>query len=129
MSSRILIFVVLLALTTYVSAFFWSSSEPQSSANSYYYHKRLLQGPVYTVIDPTRPRIPAVPMQVPLQAQFQPISNIHNVQLVPCLCPVTNEPQYSEPIPQGPQPTQQEMYVSAQPQNFIQQQQQQQTQK
>ncbi|VEN45582.1 unnamed protein product [Callosobruchus maculatus] len=68
-------------------------------------------------------------MQVPLQAQFQPISNIHNVQLVPCLCPVTNEPQYSEPIPQGPQPTQQEMYVSAQPQNFIQQQQQQQTQK
>lgn len=37
--------------------------------------------------------IPAVPIQVPLQATFLP-SNIHNVQLVPCLCPVAEDYEY-----------------------------------
>lgn len=36
---------------------------------------------------------PAVPVQVPLQATFLP-SNLHNVQLVPCLCPVAEDYEY-----------------------------------
>lgn len=37
--------------------------------------------------------IPTVPIQVPLQATFLP-SNIHNVQLVPCLCPIAEDYEY-----------------------------------
>lgn len=37
--------------------------------------------------------IPTVPIQVPLQATFLP-SNLHNVQLVPCLCPVAEDYEY-----------------------------------
>lgn len=42
---------------------------------------------------PAQVPIPAVPVQVPLQATFLP-SNLHNVQLVPCLCPVAEDYEY-----------------------------------
>lgn len=68
---------------------FSSPSQPQ-----YYYHKRLLQGPtLYSVAEADVNQqypVPTVPVQVPLQAQFTP-TGIRNVQLVPCLCPVSQE--------------------------------------
>ncbi|XP_044733403.1 uncharacterized protein LOC123296007 [Chrysoperla carnea] len=35
--------------------------------------------------------IPAIPIQVPLQAQLTPQPNLQNVQLVPCLCPISQD--------------------------------------
>lgn len=52
-----------------------------------------------------RRRIPAVPIQMPLQAQLSPHSNVHNVQLVPCLCPVSTDGIYE------PQQSQESYYV------------------
>lgn len=42
---------------------------------------------------PGQTPVPAVPIQVPLQATFLP-SNLHNVQLVPCLCPVAEDYEF-----------------------------------
>ncbi|XP_019866075.1 uncharacterized protein LOC109595211 [Aethina tumida] len=83
-----------IALSSYASAFFWGSSQSSPSQPQYYYHKRLLQGPtLYSVAETDVNQqypVPTVPVQVPLQAQFTP-TGIRNVQLVPCLCPVSQE--------------------------------------
>lgn len=41
-------------------------------------------------------QIPAIPIQVPLQASFGSSPNIQNVQLVPCLCPVVEDYDYNK---------------------------------
>lgn len=60
-----------------------------------YYQQRLLktqQHPYPIQEQQQQPmQVPAIPIQMPLQAQLAHMPNIHNVQLVPCLCPVTPE--------------------------------------
>ncbi|KAG5888776.1 hypothetical protein JTB14_021519 [Gonioctena quinquepunctata] len=99
MTSRILVLLsTVLALTSYASAFWWGSSEQPNPSTQYFYHKRLVQNPgyQYTINDPRGGNIPSVPVQVPLQAQLGPFPNVHNVQLVPCLCPVSQDYAYGE---------------------------------
>lgn len=71
-------------------------NSPQPWPVTTYYQQRILQpGPSYTIQGAEQPvQIPAIPIQVPLQAQFSQAPNVHNVQLVPCLCPVTQEFEY-----------------------------------
>jgi hypothetical protein len=60
----------------------------------YYYHQRVIQGPESSL--PVA--VPSIPVQVPLQAQLAPAA-VHNVQLVPCLCPVSQDFEYDK-VPQ-----------------------------
>lgn len=51
--------------------------------------------------------VPAIPIQVPLKAQLAPHANLHNVQLVRCLCPVMPEMEmgkdvYAQPVNNAP---------------------------
>lgn len=74
-------------------------NQPQQwPVTTYYHQQRLIQpGATYTIQGAEQPlpvQIPAIPIQVPLQAQFSPAANVHNVQLVPCLCPVSQEFEY-----------------------------------
>ncbi|KAJ8971912.1 hypothetical protein NQ314_000483 [Rhamnusium bicolor] len=97
-----------------------------SPPTHYIYHRRLIQGPVPAYVVPEndqRQQIPSVPVQVPLQAQLAPISNIHNVQLVPCLCPVSQDYAYD-----NQQIQQENFFVNGVPVHQIQQQQLQQQQ-
>lgn len=55
--------------------------QQSSSQNGYVQQQRPMQGS----------QIPAVPIQLPLQAQLSPVPSIQNVQLVPCLCPISQE--------------------------------------
>ncbi|GLV33839.1 hypothetical protein CBL_11276 [Carabus blaptoides fortunei] len=81
------------------SAFFlsWGRAEPPPAEPQsqwpvpFIYQQRLLQSPPPYQNNEQSVSLPAIPIQVPLQAQLAPAPNIHNVQLVPCLCPVTQE--------------------------------------
>ncbi|XP_022902141.2 uncharacterized protein [Onthophagus taurus] len=109
----------LMMLFSFTNGFFWgSSSEPESTPKPQIYaypypsiyHQRYLQAqlhqqaPVQQI--PNIPQeiphdlqnqgVPAIPIQVPLSAQFSPIQNLHNVQLVPCLCPVSPNVEYEK---------------------------------
>ncbi|XP_044270053.1 uncharacterized protein LOC123014835 [Tribolium madens] len=85
-----ILMVVVAALSSTASAFFlnWGASNQETNPPypAYYYHQRVLQAPTGY----TEPPIPAIPVQVPLQAQLTP-ATVHNVQLVPCLCPVSQD--------------------------------------
>lgn len=80
-------------------------SKPATPWPVAFYQQRFLQagppayGPSSIQQDDARlpVQIPAIPIQVPLQAQLAP-SNIHNVQLVPCLCPVSHEYDYDNKV-------------------------------
>lgn len=50
-------------------------------------------------MDPEGRPLPTVPIQVPLQAQLAPYPQVQNVQLVPCLCPVSQENIYDQQVP------------------------------
>lgn len=76
----------------YVS--FFSTPSPR-----YYYQKRVVPGPQYGYVEQDNRPVPSVPIQVPLQAQFAPYSNLQNVQLVPCLCPVSQENFQEQQVP------------------------------
>ncbi|XP_018572231.1 uncharacterized protein LOC108911717 [Anoplophora glabripennis] len=98
-------------MSSCASAFFgWGSAEERTPAPQYFYHKRLLpsSGPVYTIGGNERQQVPSVPIQVPLQAQFAPLPGVHNVQLVPCLCPVSQDYPYDQTQTEN-------IYVSAVP--------------
>ncbi|XP_074038429.1 uncharacterized protein [Leptinotarsa decemlineata] len=120
LTSRIFILLgAIVALTSSTSAFWlgWGSPEQQSPATNYYYHKRVIQPP-YTIEDRRPGAVPSVPvqlpLQVPLQAQLAPVPNLQHVQLVPCLCPVSQDYPYSG------QP-QENVYSQSQPQAQFQQ--------
>ncbi|GJQ79471.1 hypothetical protein Trydic_g16324 [Trypoxylus dichotomus] len=104
-------FGVLFIYFTTSSAFFlnWGSSDDAQSKPQIhtlpvaYYQQRYLQSPppslAVSALDAQSQSsvpIPAIPIQVPLQAQLSPTANIHNVQLVPCLCPVSPDFEYDK---------------------------------
>ncbi|XP_063915077.1 uncharacterized protein LOC135131333 [Zophobas morio] len=93
--------VLLAVLVSTTSAFFlnWGSSNQETSPAypQYFYHQRLMQPPGYTE-PPVAVSVPSIPVQVPLQAQLAPAA-VHNVQLVPCLCPVSQDFEYDK-VPQ-----------------------------
>ncbi|KAL3275951.1 hypothetical protein HHI36_020685 [Cryptolaemus montrouzieri] len=94
LSSGIIIYLTaLFAAINQVSAFFWSSSE--TTQHPYFLYQRRM--PATYNMPYNEPSIPAVPMQVPLQAQLAPQPTIQNVQLVPCLCPISNDFDYDKP--------------------------------
>ncbi|XP_044766439.1 uncharacterized protein LOC123322559 [Coccinella septempunctata] len=80
-------------LLNHVSAFFWSSGE--TTHNPYYIYQRRMP-PSYN-IPYSEPSLPAVPVQVPLQAQLSPHPSVQNVQLVPCLCPISTDYEQVKP--------------------------------
>lgn len=47
----------------------------------------------------SEPSLPSVPVQVPLQAQLSAQPSVQNVQLVPCLCPISTD--YEPPKPEN----------------------------
>lgn len=66
-----------------------------------YYQQRYIQAsPSQHALGQTEPQlqhqIPAIPIQMPLQAQLEPLIGVHNVQLVPCLCPVSPDIEYEK---------------------------------
>lgn len=67
-----------------------------------YYQQRLLndipQQP-YSAVD-NQVQVPAIPVQVPLRAHLSP-STIQNVQLVPCLCPISPDNENFDKPPEG----------------------------
>ncbi|KAF2898271.1 hypothetical protein ILUMI_07912 [Ignelater luminosus] len=87
----------------------YSTIRPYQTYPVTYYHQRLLQAPpsqsqTYVTANngeqqqPSVPvQVPAIPIQVPLQAQLSPMSNIHNVELVPCLCPISSNMDNERP--------------------------------
>ncbi|KAK9880869.1 hypothetical protein WA026_013196 [Henosepilachna vigintioctopunctata] len=92
-SKHILVYIAtIFAVVNHVSAFFWSSSEP--AQHPYYVYQRRM--PSTYNIPYSEPSLPSVPMQVPLQAQLAPQPTIRNVQLVPCLCPVSSDIDYDK---------------------------------
>ncbi|XP_065160038.1 uncharacterized protein [Atheta coriaria] len=139
--------VLVVACATSTSAFFlsWGSPQPVKSQHpppqqqqtqlpqpyppTLAYYQRVVQHqPQYVdnngvPMQPLQP-IPSIPIQVPLQAQFSPAPGIHNVQLVPCLCPVSQD---MEPIENAAFPSSQQQQAQ-QPQQQMQQLQQQQLQ-
>ncbi|KAJ8935870.1 hypothetical protein NQ318_019454 [Aromia moschata] len=105
------VLVAVIAFANSSSGYFlsWGSSDQTSSApTTYYYHRRLVQGPQYAIAENGQPQqmpsgpmpIPSVPIQVPLSAQLSAIPNVQNVQLVPCLCPLSEYPYDNRPVPQ-----------------------------
>ncbi|KAK9703277.1 hypothetical protein QE152_g29414 [Popillia japonica] len=109
--SRILIcFGFLLICITRGSTFFlgWGNSDdsqPKAQPHAWpvtYYQQRYIQSPpplAVSTVDTQAQNsvpIPAIPIQVPLQAQLSSSSNIHNVQLVPCLCPVSPDLEFDK---------------------------------
>lgn len=48
-------------------------------------------------MEPEARPVPSVPIQVPMQAQLAPYPHVQNVQLVPCLCPVSQDNAYEQP--------------------------------
>ncbi|KAJ8969574.1 hypothetical protein NQ317_005902 [Molorchus minor] len=108
-----------------------SATSVSPAPSHYYYHKRLLQGPgpAYTVSENNQLHqvppgtIPSMPVQVPLHAHLTPASNIQNVQLVPCLCPVSQDYFYDSRRPPQQEnvfvPVQQERSANPQPQQQI----------
>lgn len=90
----VLLFYLNILLGSKIIKFFLSSSPyPQ-----YYYHQRVLGAPTAYTVPGTEPPvpIPSIPVQVPLQAQLAPAPAVHNVQLVPCLCPVSQDIEYEK---------------------------------
>lgn len=73
--------------------------QPQQWPVATYYQQRFIQPtPTSYAVQGSEQsvQIPAIPIQVPLQAQFGPTPNIQNVQLVPCLCPVSQDLEYEQ---------------------------------
>ncbi|XP_060520495.1 uncharacterized protein LOC132698458 [Cylas formicarius] len=79
----------LLALSWNASAFWFGTEEPKPSS------PRVLYSPPSYYQNYAPPPLPYIPMQVPLPAAMAPAAlppaTVQNVQLVPCLCPVTQE--------------------------------------
>ncbi|KAF5290663.1 hypothetical protein FQR65_LT01953 [Abscondita terminalis] len=61
------------------------------------YYQRVFQVPQQANEEESVP-VPAIPIQMPLQASLSPIPNLQNVQLVPCVCPIQPEFEYDKPI-------------------------------
>ncbi|XP_050298342.1 uncharacterized protein LOC126737470 [Anthonomus grandis grandis] len=94
-ASRIMMFLTsLMGSISYSSAFWFSSSVPEVPKSEP--SPRLLYSDSfnnYKQYMPSAPPIYTVPFPVPLPAQLSPAS-VQNVQLVPCLCPITQEYPY-----------------------------------
>ncbi|XP_030762626.1 uncharacterized protein LOC115887348 [Sitophilus oryzae] len=87
----IIILAVVCALSTKASAFWFNAEEPQTSKP-----RVLYQAPDY-YRQYVPPPLPYVPLQVPLPAHLAP-ATVQNVQLVPCLCPVSQEYSYDSDL-------------------------------
>ncbi|XP_031357128.1 uncharacterized protein LOC116181040 [Photinus pyralis] len=84
-------------------AFFWSSGAPttqQRTVQAYplpaYYPRYMQMSPP---VDDRQPvPLPAIPIQMPLHASLSPTPNVQNVQLVPCICPISSDVEYDKSI-------------------------------
>ncbi|XP_066148595.1 uncharacterized protein [Euwallacea fornicatus] len=88
--THVLMFMAsLLAVLSQSSAFWFSTAEEPKPTSP-----RVLYSPTdyYRQYVPPPPPY-SIPLQVPLPAQLAP-SAVQNVQLVPCLCPVSQEYSY-----------------------------------
>ncbi|KAK4873079.1 hypothetical protein RN001_015108 [Aquatica leii] len=104
--NRIIIYGVIVIMCSYNAlGFFWGSSE-QTSPRPLQpypiagYYQRVIQVPqqAQPVNDDEPVPVPAIPIQMPLQASLSPMPNIQNVQLVPCVCPIQSDFEYDKPI-------------------------------
>lgn len=83
--------------------FFRSQAKAQTHWPAAYYQPKYIQTSVPSYGMPPADAqaqgsvpVPAIPIQVPLQAQLSPTPSVQNVQLVPCLCPVSPDFEYDK---------------------------------
>ncbi|KAK5640249.1 hypothetical protein RI129_011060 [Pyrocoelia pectoralis] len=103
--SRFIICIGIMAVcTSCAKAYFWSSgtpTTPQRPMQAYpipAYYPRLFQVPPPIEDQQQSVPLPAIPIQMPLQASLSPTPNLQNVQLVPCICPISSDIEYEKPI-------------------------------